>query len=118
MIGFSSNIRYFLCSQFVDMRKGFDGLSGIVRNNMKQDPISGDLFIFINKTRTHIKLLFWDGDGFALYYKRLEKGRYAISTDNQTHKQIKRDELLMLLEGLSFDDMKKRKRFAFEPEKK
>lgn len=118
MIGFGSNVRYFLCSQLIDMRNGFDGLAGIVRNSMKQDPISGDIFIFINRTRTHIKLLYWDGDGFALFYKRLEKGRYSITTDNQTHKQIKRDELLMILEGLCFDDMKKKKRFAFDPRKK
>jgi transposase len=93
------------------MRNGFDGLSGIVRNHLKKDPVSGDIFIFLNKTRTHIKLLYWDGDGFALFYKRLERGRYTLPAHNGLSKQIKREELLMLLEGLSFDEMKRKKRY-------
>lgn len=96
------------------MRNGFDGLAGIVRNQLKKDPISGDVFIFLNKTRTHIKLLYWDGDGFALFYKRLERGRYALSAHGELSKQIKREELLMLLEGLSFDVMSRKKRYVFD----
>jgi len=112
MLAFNFQNRYFLCSEYVDMRNGFDGLAGIVRNRLGQNPLSGDIFIFINKSRTHIKLLYWDGDGFALFYKRLEKGRYTETrANNQKCKHIKRDELLMLLEGLSFDKMKKKKRF-------
>ena len=94
------------------MRNGFDGLAGIVRNNLGKDPVSGDIFIFLNKPRTHIKLLYWDGDGFALFYKRLEKGRYQRCTAvNGPSKEIKREELMMLLEGLSFDKMRQGKRF-------
>lgn len=111
MLGLSSNLRYFLCCSAVDMRNGFDGLAGIVRNHLKKDPISGDVFIFINKTRTHIKLLYWDGDGFALFYKRLEQGRYALIAHNELTKQLPREELLMLLEGLSFEGMSKKKRY-------
>lgn len=114
MLGLSANLRYYLCSSATDMRNGFDGLAGIVRNHLKKDPISGDVFIFINKTRTHIKLLYWDGDGFALFYKRLEQGRYAFTADNASPKQLHRDELLMLLEGLSFKGMTKKKRYAHE----
>jgi len=113
MLGLSANLRYFLCCSAIDMRNGFDGLSGIVRNHLKKDPISGDVFIFLNKTRTHIKLLYWDGDGFALFYKRLERGRYAFTSDNGLSKQMKREELLMLLEGLSFGKMHKKKRYKF-----
>jgi len=58
MLGLSANLRYFLCCSSIDMRNGFDGLAGIVRNNLKKDPVSGDLFIFLNKTRTHIKILY------------------------------------------------------------
>jgi transposase len=114
MLGLSANLRYFLCCHTVDMRNGFDGLSGIVRNHLKKDPISGDVFIFINKNRTHIKLLYWDGDGFALFYKRLERGRYAFTADNSCTKQLPREELLMLLEGLSFKEMSKKKRYRRE----
>jgi transposase len=113
MLGFSNNLRYFLCCVTIDMRNGFDGLSGIVRNHLKKDPISGDVFIFINKTRTHIKLLYWDGDGFALFYKRLERGRYSFTAHNEPTKQLKREELMMLLEGLSYGAMRKKKRYQF-----
>lgn len=113
MLGLSANLRYFLCCSSIDMRNGFDGLAGIVRNHLKKDPISGDVFIFINKTRTHIKLLYWDGDGFALFYKRLEKGRYTYTVHNESSKQIKREELMMLLEGLSYRAMSKKKRYQF-----
>lgn len=93
------------------MRNGFDGLAGIVRNHLKNDPLSGDIFIFLNKTCTHIKILYWDGDGFALFYKRLERGRYTFTPHNEPSRQIKREELLMLLEGLSFRSMNQKKRF-------
>jgi len=93
------------------MRNGFDGLAGIVRNHLKNDPLSGDVFIFLNKTRTHIKLLYWDGDGFALFYKRLERGRYSLTTHNEPSRQIKREELMMLLEGLTFGSMSRKKRY-------
>ena len=93
------------------MRNGFDGLAGIVRNSLKKNPISGDVFIFLNKPRTHIKILYWDGDGFALFYKRLERGRYASTSHGEVSKQMSREELMMLLEGLSFKDMNRKKRY-------
>ena len=73
------------------------------------------MFVFLNKLRTHIKLLYWDGDGFVLYYKRLEKGRYKThrAVCDLSH-ELKREELMMLLEGLSFDKMKKSKRFKID----
>jgi transposase len=113
MLGLSANLRYFLCCSAIDIRNGFDGLAGIVRNHLKKDPVSGDIFIFLNKNRSHIKLLYWDGDGFALFYKRLERGRYALSAHCEPSKQIRREELLMLLEGLSFDAMRRKKRYEF-----
>lgn len=115
MLGLSANLRYYLCCQPTDMRNGFDGLAGIVRNFLGKDPISGDIFIFLNKTGTHIKLLYWDGDGFALYYKRLEKGRFdRRTTVHGVSREMKREELLMLLEGLSFDKMKQKKRYKIK----
>lgn len=111
MFGFSSNLRYFLCCTPIDIRNGFDGLAGIVRNVLKNDPISGSVFVFLNKRRTHVKMLYWDGDGFALFYKRLERGKYPLTTHNNPSKELKREELFMLLEGLSFDKMKQGKRY-------
>jgi transposase len=95
------------------MCNGLVSLSGIVRNHLKKDPISGDVFIFLNKTDTHIKLLYWDGDGFALFYKRLERGRYPFTYQNELSIQIKREELLMLFEGLSFRKMSRKKQYKF-----
>lgn len=112
MLGLSANLRYYLCCQPTDMRNGFDGLAGIVRNLLDHDPISGDIFIFINKSGTHIKLLYWDGDGFALYYKRLERGRFERRTAiHGSPLEIKREELMMLLEGLSFGRMRRKARY-------
>ena len=112
MLGFSSNVHYYICTRPVDIRNSFDGLAGIVRNFMQKNPISGGVFIFINKRRSHIKLLYWDGDGFALYYKRLEKGVYPYRTIVQEpSEEMTREEVIMLLEGLSYQDMKKGKRF-------
>lgn len=113
MLGLSANLKYFLCNKPVDMRNGFDGLAGIARNILKQDPIGGSVFIFINRTGTHLKLLYWDGDGFALFYKRLEKGRYSMEATDQASpsRSISREELMMLLEGLTFKDMNRKKRY-------
>ncbi len=112
MLALSTNLRYFLCTREIDMRNGFDGLAGIVRNHLKQDPISGDVFIFINNRRTHIKLLYWDGDGFAMFYKRLERGRYARTVVNDPSLQLSKQELMMFLEGLSYKGIRKSKRYV------
>lgn len=112
MLAFSSNLRYFIATAPTDMRKGFDGLAGIVRNQLEKDPASGAVFVFLNKSRTQTKLLFWDGDGLAVFHKRLERGRFAPQDPKAPHRELKREELLMLLEGLSFAGMKQGKRFS------
>ncbi len=95
------------------MRKNFDGLSGIVREEFENNPISGDVFIFINRRRSQIKLLHWQGDGFAIYYKRLEKGTYelpAVSPLSTTVK-LKAHELTLIIEGIS---LLSKKRLRYE----
>mgnify|MGYP000446638724 CR=1 FL=1 len=69
-------MRFWFYTTPTDMRKGFDGLSGLVRDHCALDPCTGDVFVFISRARIHIKLLYWDGDGFVMYYKRLEQGRF------------------------------------------
>lgn len=85
------------------MRKNFDGLCGIVHNEFTQNPINGDVFIFINRRRNQIKLLRWRGDGFAIYYKRLEKGTYELPAINQSSSciRLQAHELTLIIEGLS-----------------
>lgn len=112
MLGLSANLQYYLCCKPIDMRNGFDGLAGIVRNALGHNPVSGSVFIFINRKGTHIKLLYWDGDGFALFYKRLERGRYTIEdASGKLSRPVTREELMMILEGLSFKDLQRKKRY-------
>lgn len=103
---------YYLYTQSTDMRSGIDSLSGLVRNELKQNPLSGDLFIFVNKTKTHLKLLHWQEDGFALFYKRLEKGRYELPKLDATTAQIQAEQLLFMLQGIVLKSMQKHKRYA------
>ncbi|MDZ7613826.1 MAG: IS66 family insertion sequence element accessory protein TnpB [Flavobacteriaceae bacterium] len=99
-----------------DMRKGFDGLSGLVINKLGQDPLSGDIFIFINRTRTLVKILVWDQTGFAIWHKRLEQGTFELPPveKQQSSVEITRQKLMLLLEGISLKDIRTRKRFMIE----
>ncbi len=95
------------------MRKSFDGLSGIVQNELKRDPLSTSIFIFLNRRRNQVKLLLWEGDGFSLYHKRLEKGSYELpgGSDGHLYHYIEADQLLLLLKGISLRHVKRRKRY-------
>mgnify|MGYP000117195942 CR=1 FL=1 len=109
-----SHGRYFLYGQPTDMRKSFDGLCGLVTSKMQQDPMSGDIFIFINKKRNRIKLLRWEPGGFVLFYKRLEKGTFEFpgkKPASNTHWAIDYSELMMIITGISMKHAKKRPRF-------
>lgn len=95
------------------MRKGFDGLCGLVLAGMRRKIMMGDIFVFINRPATHIKLLQWEGDGFALYYKRLERGTFerpAGIYDNATM-TISSEQLSLILQGISLQHVRKRKRY-------
>lgn len=91
------------------MRKGFDGLSGLVRQGLTKDPLSGDVFIFFNKRRSQVKLLLWEKDGFSVYYKRLEHGTYELPTSPSA--ELRSDELMLILQGISLKSVRRRKRF-------
>jgi len=95
------------------MRKGFDSLSGLVSSAMNQDPLSRSVFIFFNKKRNQVKLLLWEGDGFALYYKRLEKGTFEIPVADNTNSSVRisSEALQLILQGISLKSIRKRKRY-------
>jgi transposase len=78
MFGLSAAVRVYLAKDPADMRKSFDGLSALVAGALELDPLSGHLFVFINKRRDRIKILYWDRDGLAVWAKRLERGTYRI----------------------------------------
>lgn len=118
MFTLSSSNRFHLYNQPTDMRKSFNGLSGIVRNELGEDPCNGDVFIFINRTRNKIKLLHWQYIGFTLYYKRLEEGTFeSLEYDKQAGSiTLSYTQIVMLVDGLSIKNITKRKLYSL-PEK-
>ena len=93
------------------MRKSFDGLCGLVTGELRRDPLSGEVFVFINRRRTHLKLLVWDRSGFVLYYKRLEAGTFELPATDQ----LRWDHLVLMLEGVSLKSARYRKRYTRKP---
>jgi transposase len=113
LYGLSASTGYNLYTKATDMRKGFNGLSGMVRNDLGRNPLSGEVFIFLNRRRTLIKLLVWDSSGYVIYYKRLEAGTFELPSlsPDQNSISLTRDKLLLILEGIELKSVKKRKRF-------
>lgn len=95
------------------MRKSFDGLCGLVTNRFDKDPMSGDLYIFINRQRNRIKMLRWEAGGFVLFYKQLEKGSFELpeNKNNDLNILIDYSQLVMIITGISMKYAKKRPRF-------
>jgi transposase len=117
MIRATLNVQVFVCVQPTDMRRSFDGLSGMVRQVLQRDPLSGALFLFRNRGRDRLKILYWDRDGLAIWYKRLEQGSFQFPTDLQpasdiTNCQITTEELSLLLDGIDLRSVHRRPRFA------
>jgi transposase len=115
MLNIGSNIRIFVYVHDTDMRKGFSGLSGIVRGELGADPTDGSLFIFVNKRRDRMKLLHFSEGGFWLYYRLLEAGTFETLKAEGDNNRIQLDatELSMLLAGVSLaQSSKRRKRFV------
>lgn len=117
MFTLSSSNRFHLYSKPTDMRKSFDGLSGLIQNTLDHNPCHGDVFIFINKRRDKIKLLHWQGISFILYYKRLEEGTFEMPKyDKQTGSiTLSYAQMVMLVDGLTIKNIKRRKRYTPEP---
>ena len=107
---------YFFYQGKTDMRMSFDALSGLVQREMKRNPMSGEVFVFVSRRRDRVKMLHWETGGFVLYYKRLEKGTLEIPVfDPGTSEfRIKWSSLMMMIEGISVQRIKLRKRFIDE----
>lgn len=115
------SVRIYLCTASTDMRKGFDSLAALVREGLGYDPLSGHLFLFVGRHKDRLKLLYWDKDGFALWYKRLEEGTFRLPAAKSeigrggkvgASVELKASELAMLLAGIDLTSIKQRKRFA------
>lgn len=130
MLTFSRTTRVFLATVPTDLRKGFDGLFALVENVIAEDPYSGHLFVFRNQRRDRLKVFWWDRDGIAIFYKRLERGCYQFPTDASSKPsqrnvgaipstndqrpnrcEIRMDELALLLEGIDLGSVKRRPRY-------
>jgi transposase len=111
LFGLGPATKIYVAVEAVDMRKGFDGLYGVVRDQLGQDPLSGHLFLFSNRTRTRLKALVWDGSGLWVCAKRLEKGRFRWPAANQKQHSItmRAEELAMLVNGLDLKQVQPRK---------
>ena len=114
MLSLGPSQRYYLYREPTDMRKGFDGLSGLVLSELGQDPLSGDVFIFVNRKRNRMKLLLWDRSGYVIWYKRLEAGSFELPVSAQRSYPISWEKLVMILEGISLKSVQKRKRYIRE----
>jgi transposase len=114
MISLSASTRIFIALEATDMRKGFDGLSGLITSKLKQDPLSGILFLFVNRRRDRMKVLYWDGDGLAIWYRRLEQGTYRLpkAASDVASVEMRSDEFMMLLRGIDLDNVKRHKRYS------
>jgi transposase len=112
MILLPSPVRVFLCTRSTDLRKSFDGLSGLVQECFGQDLLTGHLFLFLNRRRDRIKILYFDRDGLAIWYKRLEIGSFQLpQTGVQDGIELEPAQLAMLLSGIDLHSARQRKRF-------
>lgn len=102
MMGLPSGTRIYLVAGTTDMRKGFDGLSALVATALDKDPFSGQLFVFRGRRGDRVKLLWWDGQGLCLFYKRLERGRFVWPAAQQGAVHLTPAQLSMLLEGIDW----------------
>jgi transposase len=96
------------------MRRGFDGLAATARTVTRQDPLSGHLFVFFNRRRDRVKILYWDASGYCLWYKRLEAGRFALSGCGPEQDSMEWDlpRLTLILEGIDLSDSHRRRRYC------
>lgn len=117
LLSLPGQLQYYLFMGDADMRRTFEGLCGLVRNEMELDPLSPQVFIFINKRCNQVKLLLWEGDGFGIFHKRLEAGTFERPTVQGNKKQLTltRTQLQLILQGVKLESVVYRKRYRHSP---
>jgi transposase len=111
MLSLPTSVRIWLATRATDMRKSFDTLAEVVRQQLGGDPLSGQLFVFRNKRADRVKLLYWDEDGFVIVYKRLEAGTFRFPQAEPAGVEIRAADLQMLLDGVDLDSVHRQKRY-------
>lgn len=114
MLSLPASVRVYLSTAPADLRKGFDGLSALVQEVFGRDPLDGHLFLFLNRRGDRLKILYWDRDGLALWYKRLEAGTFQAPAGGGDVRGLELDaaQLAMLLGGIDVRSARRRKRYA------
>lgn len=118
MLTLPASVRIYVAAEAVDLRRGFDGLAAAARSVIGADPLSGHLFVFLNRRRNRIKVLVWDRTGYLLLYKRLERGTFRIATEpriGERHVEVDAGELGLMLEGLDLRGAMRQKRWRHMP---
>jgi len=115
MFALSAHQSFHLYRHATDMRKGFNGLSGLVRNKMSKDPLDGSAYIFLNRRGDRIKILVWEAGGFTQYYKLLEKGTFQRPdlSENQQSSTVSWQQLMLIVQGIELQSVKRRKRYEY-----
>lgn len=115
MLNLPPSVRIWLATHATDLRKSFDTLAEVVRQQLQADPFSGHLFVFRNQRADRVKLLYWDEDGFVIVYKRLEQGSFRFPTATDAGVEIRAADLQMLLDGVDVENVKRQRRYRRPP---
>ena len=107
MIKLPEDVLIYLAVQPINMRKSFDGIAVIIQETLKHNPLNGHLFVFRNKAADKIKIMWWDRNGFSIYYKRLERGRFKFPRHSQASVTLTQQELELLLDGIDITRLKR-----------
>lgn len=113
MLSISPAVKIFLYAETADLRRGYDGLAALVEDAMGENPLSGHLYLFINRRHNRIKMLYWAGDGYAIWMKRLERGSFELPRADADSPSVKitPSELALILEGIELSSVRRRKRY-------
>jgi len=106
------SLRVWLCTTPTDMRRSFNGLSAMVKRELCDDPLSGALYVFVNRRKTQMKILYFDGDGYAVWCKRLEQGQFVLPDATRVKTPLNYAELQCLLYGIEWQSARRYKRFS------
>lgn len=118
MLTLPASVRIYVAAEAVDLRRGFDGLAAATRSVIREDPLSGHLFVFTNRRRNRVKVLVWDRTGYLLLYKRLERGTFHLAMEPAVgcrHVEIDAGELGLMLEGIDLRGARRRERWRRLP---
>lgn len=115
MFSLPQGLGIWLCCTPTDMRKSYQGLSVLVRQALQEEPLNGALYVFINRRRTMLKALYFESDGYCIWSKQLERGRFQIRFDSRVKQRLQRSDWQCIIEGIDLRSVRRLKRFKWAP---